>query len=288
MSAPRAGLDQIVAELAQELAEQSRKISALREAHDQDTRHCRESIGLVAEIMPRLGRVETDLTEVAAGLAEAVTEVAELTSAVKKMGTVDWPNLTEQEAIEQWEQLAQWVEDILCDWYQLTCGQLPDCWPLHRPAVLELSWLRTCYLAAYTRGAAPQLAGEWHTRWRRDALANLATIIDGRWCEPGQHMIDSTVKRELKRPPVPAPSLLPQAPTPSAPRPPHARPWLHDRYVDPPAANDMYMLHYQQEPGAQLSQRGCWQPALREAIRQDLAWRRARAQRTQPPPSPAR
>jgi hypothetical protein len=71
---------------------------------------------------------------------------------------------------------------------------------------------------------------------------------------------------------------------PNVARPAHARPWLHDHYIDPPAANDMYMLHYQQQPKEQPSRRGYWQPALHEAMRHDLAWRRARAERTEQPP----
>jgi hypothetical protein len=258
------------------MADLAQELSQLRGDHEQDTRNCRESIGLVAEMMPRLGQVETNLGAITSRMEEMATEVAELTSAVKKLAPVDWPSLTEDEAIEQWEQLAEWVADILCDWYQLTRGQLPDCWPLHRPAVLELSWLRTCYLAAYAGKAAPQLAGEWHTRWRRDALANLAVIIDKKWCEPGQHMIDSSTRRELQRPPTPARSPGPWA---STPRPSHARPWLNGSYIDPPATNDMFVLHYEQTPTDQLSHRGYWQPALHAAISHDLAWRRARAER---------
>ena len=33
-------------------------------------------------------------------------------------------------------------------------------------------------------------AGEWHTRWRRDALANIEAAIPTKWCRPGAHYVD--------------------------------------------------------------------------------------------------
>ncbi|MBW0106164.1 hypothetical protein I4I78_27410, partial [Pseudonocardia sp. KRD-291] len=95
--------------------------------------------------------------------------------------------LTVDEAAAAWDQLGRWVAETFVPWYEITRELLPDCWPLHRPAVLELSWLRTCYVEAFTSDARPQLAAEWSTRWRRDALANIAGHIDHWKCHPGMH-----------------------------------------------------------------------------------------------------
>jgi hypothetical protein len=40
---------------------------------------------------------------------------------------------------------------VLVPWYELTRDELPDCWALHAPVVVELSWLRTTYVQAYHR-----------------------------------------------------------------------------------------------------------------------------------------
>jgi hypothetical protein len=101
---------------------------------------------------------------------------------------VHWPTLPADEAGERWHELGDWVADILVDWYELTRGRLPDCWPRHRPAVVELSWLRTCYAQAYSENADAHLAAEWNTRWRRAALDNIAAAISKDWCRPGQHL----------------------------------------------------------------------------------------------------
>ena len=100
---------------------------------------------------------------------------------------------------------------MLGPFYELTRAQLPDCWPRHRPAVIELVWLRRTYVTAHTTGAAPAAAAEWHTRWRRDALANIAAAIPESWCRPGEHYVDqwSTRKPAGGPPPPPPPQHQP-------------------------------------------------------------------------------
>jgi hypothetical protein len=78
---------------------------------------------------------------------------------------------------------------VLGPFYQLTRAQLPDCWALHPPAVIELVWLRRAYVAAHAPDAPPSAAGEWHTRWRRDALTNIVAAIPTTWCRPGEHYL---------------------------------------------------------------------------------------------------
>lgn len=77
---------------------------------------------------------------------------------------VTWPALSAEEAEEQWPVLAQWVGEVLVPWYELTREELPDCWPLHRPAVVELSWLCSAHVQAYLPPSPPSVAGEWHQR----------------------------------------------------------------------------------------------------------------------------
>jgi hypothetical protein len=68
----------------------------------------------------------------------------------------------ERQARAQWPILAQWIAEVLVPWYEITCDELPDCWPLHRPALVELSWLRSAHVQAYLRSSAPSVEGEWH------------------------------------------------------------------------------------------------------------------------------
>ncbi|MGD9527296.1 MAG: hypothetical protein AB7L91_19460 [Dehalococcoidia bacterium] len=98
-----------------------------------------------------------------------------------------WPNLTAKHARREWAQLADWISDILVSWYGITRGELPDCWALHRPAVVELSWWRATYTHAYQPRSPATLAAEWHDRWRRVALTNIKAAIPEGQCAPDRH-----------------------------------------------------------------------------------------------------
>jgi hypothetical protein len=140
-----------------------------------------ESGDLLAQALPR---IDTALDQLAA-LAERLDDAP--------AAPVSWPTLTVDEAATVWAQLADWTEHVLVGWYGLTRAQLPDCWALHRPAVLELTWLHTTYREAHTPGARAGLAAEWHTRWRPAALVAIAAAIDTNpgsidsGCRPGHH-----------------------------------------------------------------------------------------------------
>ena len=72
---------------------------------------------------------------------------------------MDWAGLTEEQAKAQWPILARWVGEVLVPWHELTRDDLPDCWALHRPVVVELSWLRSTYVQAYHPRSPPTWRG---------------------------------------------------------------------------------------------------------------------------------
>jgi hypothetical protein len=104
---------------------------------------------------------------------------------------VDWSAMDAERAATEWDALARWIDHTLVPSYEITRDQLPDCWALHRPAVVELAWLHSAHQAAHQPGAAPHLAAEWHTRWRPAALRAVHEAIPRRGtrvCGPGQHL----------------------------------------------------------------------------------------------------
>lgn len=178
----------------------------------------RESAGLLAEALPRIEGVENavgaltgrlDALEGAtaddgaapAGDSEAFADTAPSALdvhgvAAKPKGPWCWPLLDPDEAAAAWEALAQWVGEVLGPWYGLTRGQLPDCWPVHRRAVVELSWAHLSYREAFAKNAAPHLAAEWHARWLPGALAGVAAAIDPAECAPSWHRMDKKARQD--------------------------------------------------------------------------------------------
>jgi hypothetical protein len=136
-------------------------------------------------------------TNTADQLAEHATQVQQLIDTVTahSAGPVDWPAMDAERAATEWDSLACWVEHTLVPWYEITRDQLPDCWALHRPAVIELGWLHNAYQAAHRTDAEAHLAAEWHTRWRPAALRSIHQAIPRRGahvCGPGQHLVNET------------------------------------------------------------------------------------------------
>jgi hypothetical protein len=156
---------------------------------------------------------------------------------------VDWPRLSADLACAEWEALADWVEAVLVGWYELTRAELPDCWALHRPVVLELSWLRTTHREAYLPSASGHLAADWHTRWRPAVLARIQQLVPSwgaRSCSPGEHLVAEHERTARTPPPPPIPG------TPHIP------------------------------PTDQLAERRHWGPFYEQASALDLRWRRQR------------
>ena len=142
---------------------------------------------------------------------------------------------------------------MLGPFYELTRAQLPDCWPRHRPAVIELVWLRRTYAAAHTAAATPAAAADWHTRWRPAALANIAAAIPGTWCRPGEHYVEQWRSSH--------------EPTDGPPPPPPPRHVPGQR----PGAEQ-----YKVGPGGEIATPQHWGPHLQAAASADIAWRRRR------------
>ncbi|MFR9802553.1 hypothetical protein ACL02T_09655 [Pseudonocardia sp. RS010] len=153
---------------------------------------------------------------------------------------VDWPALTEAQAREQWPVLGRWIAEIFVPWYEITRDELPDCWPLHRPALVELSWLRSAHVQAYLRSSPPSVAGEWHQRWRPGVVERLHAVIDRTLCGPGFHRLPEGERA--------APAPPPLAPGGRVPLP----------------------------PGRQLALPQHWQANYDRAVGEDLARRRQR------------
>jgi hypothetical protein len=211
--------DRMLSELAGELR-------AARDEHRRDVEQLRvdlaglsgvvgDNAALLAQVVQRVGDLDNQLADLGERVDTLVTAVRDRLTAGAGTGgpaepepapaPVDWPSLSADDAVAEWHALGDWVAYILGPYYELARAQLPDCWPLHRPAVLELVWLRRVYVAAHRPDAAPSAAADWHTRWRREALANIATAIPTTWCRPGEHWVEEFSTRPGPPPPRPTP-----------------------------------------------------------------------------------
>jgi hypothetical protein len=165
-------------------------------------------LGAVTEQLTRAGRQHADLAAaVSEDLAPQVNALRQLVSDElgqlrgevdvllaerkerdkTKNAPVNWAALTEQQAAAQWPILARWLGEVLVPRYELTRDDLPDCWALHPPVVAELSWLHTAYVQAHLHRSTPQLAADWHTRWRPAVLTRIRELIRSDECAPGKH-----------------------------------------------------------------------------------------------------
>lgn len=162
----------------------------------------------LGEATGKFGAVVKDVSEVIGpDLATLRADVAELRGVVDTLVGEDdaeiepeeprlhWPDLSTSVAEEEWEALGKWVHTTLGYWYEVTRGQLPDCWPLHRPAFLQVWWLRLTYDDAHTGNRASSVnMAEWNTRWLDAALERIAEAIPTNMCRAvpggrGQHLV---------------------------------------------------------------------------------------------------
>jgi hypothetical protein len=155
---------------------------------DLTTRHVELASTVSEGLAPELGALRQFATEELGRQRQQLNEVLHTLSR-ERNPPVDWPRLTAAEARHQWAVLARWIAEVLVPWYEITREELPDCWALHRPAVIELSWLRSAHAQAYAPTSPPHVAGEWHQRWRPGVLTRLAEVIDRRLCRPGEHLV---------------------------------------------------------------------------------------------------
>jgi hypothetical protein len=176
---------------------------AVREVDD----IARESAGVLSETAPKVVELEEHVAKlrgtVAALVADAEDTPAEdpaLTAAKAALGMRPeppgpwcWPLLDADQAAAAWDSLARWVGEVLVPTYELTRGDLLDCWPRHPRIVAELSWLRHAYLDAHARGAVPAKAADWHLRHLPWVLATIRGVArpnpnDPPLCGPGHHL----------------------------------------------------------------------------------------------------
>ena len=164
-----------VGEQLHELGEQLARTSA---------RHADLAAAVSEDLAPRVGGLQQVVTE---ELGQLRGDVDVLLNERKerektKNAPVDWAALTAEQAAVQWPVLARWVGEVLVPRYEVTRDELPDCWALHLPVVAELSWLRTAYVQAYLSRSPPQMAADWHTRWRPAVLTRIRDVVNAHEC----------------------------------------------------------------------------------------------------------
>lgn len=159
----------------------------------------------VGERVDAIGVDVAQLGELPPVMHQLVQDVGALSSTVSELVTApptelaDWLSLGVDEAEERWREIAYWVENVLVAGYNLSRGQLPDCWPMHRTAMVHLSWMFANYRQAYQPRANPVQAYEWSTRLLRDGLEALRgdRVAPLSQCMPmpgeqGRHRWDAT------------------------------------------------------------------------------------------------
>lgn len=183
------------------------ELAALRRRINDTDDITRESAGLLAETLPRVGDLEADVATLR-GTVDALVADAEDTPAEDPAVTARkaelglrpeppgpwvWPLFDAEQAAAAWDSLSKWVGEVLIPTYEVTRGALPDCWPRHRRIVAELSWLRNAYLEAHLRKAPATKAADWHLRHLPGVLAVIAGVVrpdEGQKpvCGPGLHL----------------------------------------------------------------------------------------------------
>jgi hypothetical protein len=182
---------------------------------------------------------------------------------------VNWCTLPAKDAEYQWEALGCWVHDVLGGWYEVTREQLPDCLALHRPALVQVSWLWTSHTEAYLPRSHPNQAAEWNTRWIDATLGKIKTAIPTSRCRAvagrkGEHLVDE-LEAQQRRSQDPHQHARQQtthpAYTPASP------------YSDPSYAHGPAQSGEIGSPGQQVIHRPFWQPYFEQAIQTDLTER---------------
>jgi hypothetical protein len=212
-------------------------------------------------------------------LAEVPAEV--------KYPAINWATCSAEDAETVWDELGEWVRDILVARFHPSRRELPDCWPLHVGAVENLLWLQRCWRLAFTSRAHQSLAAEWYTRWRADALRELADAVEreatssrAEKCSVGMHLghllPGAKVRPASPQTPLQPPTMAPaaaagyggQLPPGVDPTAPGAQVWAQ---VPTPTGQVKV-----DEPANDLAAAEHWWPQLLHARQVDLSQRRAR------------
>lgn len=275
--------DDPVAALARQLAERLTPPAAPGQADPAMLTALAGQVRGVDEKVDAIGADVAAFGELVPTVQQLVGDVSSLSDTVKGLvgappaALADWLSLGSEEAEERWREIAYWVENVLVAGYNLSRGQLPDCWPMHRTAMVHLSWLYAAYRQAYQPSANPILAAEWSTRWLRDALDALRgdrvaplARCDPRPDQPGRHLYDPTqAKAGVSRAESDAEKLAQLRETVarsavSFPTSPGKAPAAPSKDPKLEAVHD------------QLAERKWWSDYLDQGRAEDLAWRRAR------------
>jgi hypothetical protein len=160
-------------------------------------RDLRQHASWIAEVAPVVDDHTSALQEhttVLADLRADVNQVLEEMPRQPKLPPINWLTLSASEAQEVWTELGEWVDAKLVGRHFASREQLPDCWPLHPGAVEQLTWLWRSWQHAMLSSAAANPAAEWHSRWHRDSLTNVAAEViqeadttRHERCGPGTH-----------------------------------------------------------------------------------------------------
>lgn len=228
----------------------------------------------ISEWGPHLEDTQKDVAELRGVVDELVSAQAEDANA-----PVDWFKLPAETAELEWPKLGEWVHEVLGGWYLVTRAQLPDCWALHRPAFLQVAWLRSSHIEAYLSRSHPAQAAEWNVRWLDAALDKIKEYIPDTRCRavtggPGQHLVDKLEEAQQGRQraaagpttggnPYPNPYAQPQPTATPATGPATGGPAGRSSSS---AAQEVIRWEY-------------WGEYFNQAMQTDLTWRREREAR---------
>ncbi|MFC9250616.1 hypothetical protein [Amycolatopsis thailandensis] len=205
----------------------------------------------------------------------------------QKHPPICWATTSAEDAEKIWPALAAWVRDILVARFHPSRRELLDCWPLHVGAVENLLWLRRSWLLMFAPRANQNLAAEWYTRWRADAMRELgeaivreATTSRSERCSVDMHLgrplagdgrqATPVEPPQLQRPSAPAPGYGVQLPPGVDPNAPGAQQWTQARMPIPTGPVKVV------ERGDDLAAAEYWWPQYERARDADLAERRER------------
>jgi hypothetical protein len=257
------------------------EVRALRENVERVRRNTADTAGVVAEFAPQVLDLQEDMARVRAEL-DALVDQPEI-----KNPPIDWVALPAEDAEREWDKLGHWVHEVLGGWYEITRAQLPDCWALHRPAFLHVSWLRTSHVEAYLARSHPSQAAEWNTRWLDAALEKIKETIPDTRCRaaagrPGDHNLDALEEQQrrsrLHGDLAERGRQLREQAARSAPPPgqPGASPYSDPAYAQPATPPEPAEPRHGDSPGRQVIQLDYWRGYFDQAMQADLAQRRQR------------
>jgi hypothetical protein len=151
------------------------------------------------------------LTAAVGGLSDRLAAIEEALADKGPSDLWDFTGLDgsfDGDAREQaWQQLQEWVRDVLGGVYQLTADpgspatgratyrdtadkeKVPACWPRHPDLVIELSWLAQEWIRLYRSPyGTPARAGDWHDRYLPGLRRRIPNTTAGPCTRTGQHV----------------------------------------------------------------------------------------------------